>query len=195
MKLLGLIVDSWGTFFGEAFTPRTRALRADMVIIVWPPIIGFFLIKYIAQFIHTLNTKMSSSTKAGISDSTRSVKELANASTPLQTIEPWLIGIGGVFLLAAVLSLIIRRIHDTGVPMYIAFILTWVLVGGLLYALYPVWSPYLNTLQTWVTLPKASLPYATTKNALVYGALVYLLLQITPSNLFASKKIKKYHLV
>lgn len=188
INIAGTITDAWSVFFKEAFIPRTRALRKDISAIFWLPIIVYFLLKYLMIFVHKMPLFITSKTNVNVMDATKSFDQLLSTLTPITSaIWSWISIIIAIYLLCCVSSLIIRRMFDMGLSMKISKVIMFIIIMIIVYTLYPMISILINHSQTLIHISTATLPYASSTYTISFIIILYVLLQIIPSNMFNSK--------
>ncbi len=188
MNITGTITDAWSAFFKEAFIPKTRALRKDIFAIFWSPLIVYFLLKYLMIFAHKMTLSITSKTNVNVMDTTKSFDQLLSTLTPItNAIWSWISIIIAIYLLCCVSSLIIRRMFDMGLPMKTSKIIMFIIIVIILYTLYPMISILINHSQTLIHISTTTLPYTSSTYTISFMIIIYILLQIIPSNMFNSK--------
>lgn len=188
MNITGTIIDAWSAFFKEAFIPKTRVLRKDIFAIFWSPLIVYFLLKYLMIFVHKMPFVITSKTNVNVMDVTKSFDQLLSTLTPITSaIWSWISIIIAIYLLCCVSSLIIRRMFDMGLSMKASKIIMFIIVVIILYTLYPMISILINHSQTLIHISTVTLPYTSSTYTISFIIIVYILLQIIPSNMFNSK--------
>jgi len=188
MNITAAIIDAWSVVFKEPFTPKTRALRKDVFTIFWLPIIAYFLLKYLMIFVHKIPLFITTKTNVNVTDATKSFDQLLSALTPITSaIWSWISIIIMVYLLCCIFSLIIRRMFDMGLSMKISKVVMFIIIVIIVYTLSPMLSVLINHSQTLIHISTAKLPYASSTYAISFIILLYVLLQIIPSNMFNPK--------
>lgn len=188
INIAGTITDAWSVFFKEAFMPKTRALRKDIFAIFWSPIIVYFLLKYLMIFVHKMPFVITSKTNVNVMDATKSFDQLLSTLTPITSaIWSWISIIIMIYLLFCISSLIIRRMFDMGFPMKTSKIIMLIIIVIIVYTLFPMISILINHSQTLIHISTTALPYASSTYTISFIIILYILLQITPSNMFNSK--------
>lgn len=188
MNITAAITDAWSVFFKEAFIPKTRALRKDIFAIFWLPLIVYFLLKYLMIFVHKMPFVITSRTNVNVMDATKSFDQLLSTLTPITSaIWSWISIIIAIYLLCCVSSLIIRRMFDMGLSMKASKIIMFIIVVIILYTLYPMISILINHSQTLIHISTVTLPYTSSTYTISFIIIVYILLQIIPSNMFNPK--------
>lgn len=188
INIAGTITDAWSVFFKEAFIPKTRALRKDIFAIFWLPLIVYFLLKYLMIFVHKMPFVITSRTNVNVMDATKSFDQLLSTLTPITSaIWSWISIIIAIYLLCCVSSLIIRRMFDMGLSMKASKIIMFIIVVIILYTLYPMISILINHSQTLIHISTITLPYTSSTYTISFIIIVYILLQIIPSNMFNPK--------
>lgn len=188
INIAGTITDAWSVFFKEAFIPKTRALRKDIFAIFWLPLIVYFLLKYLMIFVHKMPFVITSRTNVNVMDATKSFDQFLSTLTPITSaIWSWISIIIAIYLLCCVSSLIIRRMFDMGLSMKASKIIMFIIVVIILYTLYPMISILINHSQTLIHISTITLPYTSSTYTISFIIIVYILLQIIPSNMFNPK--------
>lgn len=188
MKIAGTITDAWSVFFKEAFIPKTRALRKDISAIFWLPIIVYFLLKYLMIFVHKMPFFITSKTNVNVMDATKSFDQLLSTLTPITSaIWSWISIIITIYLLCCISSLMIRRMFDMGLSIKTSKIIMLAIIAVIIYTLYPMISILIDHSQTLIHISTTSLPYTSSTYTISFIIILYVLLQIIPSNMFNSK--------
>lgn len=188
IKIAGTMTDAWSVFFKEAFTPKTRALRKDIFAIFWSPIIIYFLIKYLTISVHKMKFFVTSKTNVNVMDATQSFDQLLSKLTPITSaIWSWISIIIAVYLLCCISSLIIRRMFDMGLSIKTSKIIMFFIIAVIIYTLYPMIVILLNHSQTLFHITITTLPYTSSTYTISFIIILYVLLQVVPSNMFNPK--------
>jgi len=188
MNIAGTITDAWSVFFKEAFIPKTRALRKDIFTIFWSPVIIYFLLKYLMIFGHKMTFFITLKTNVNVMDATKSFDQLLSTLTPITSaIWSWISIIIMIYLLCCISSLIIRRMFDMGLTMKTSKIIMFIIIVIIIYTLFPMISVLINHSQTLIHISTTTLPYTSSTYTISFMIILYILLQIIPSNMFNSK--------
>ena len=190
MKIAGYVNDVWSVFFKEAFIPRTRAMRKDITIITWMPIILYFIIKYLIKLIYLLPIIVTNKAHVNALDSTKSLDDLLNLLGPIfSVVASWLALLIGLYLMFCIISLIVRRIYDMGVSIKTGKVIITLPILALLYSQSPVIITFINHAQKFfiINLNQSQLPYTGSIYTISIFIVLYLILQIVPTNMFNTK--------
>lgn len=188
IKTSGYINDAWSVFFREAFTPKTRALRKDIFVITWTPVILYYILTFLIKGIYQLPIFVTKKTSINVLDSTKSLNDLLNLINPIiSTIASWAALVIGAYLVFCITSLITRRIHDMGASLKVSKFITLIPLLAGLYTQDVVIATFINHAQPFFNIQLKTLPYTGSIYTFSIVLITYLLLQIVPSNMFDPK--------
>lgn len=189
LKLTAFLSDTWGPFFKEGFARKSRATRQDIASITWIPIIAYLIYKYVIIYLFNLFTKSINASHISISESTRSFKELLDFINDMMSIAgTWFVLIALLYIIINIISLIVRRLFDTGVPYSDSNRIAFVIVLLIGYTQLPNIITIINHIQTFITIDNPHLPFTKNIVTLALIVIIYVILQFLPTNFFTKKR-------
>lgn len=184
-NLNAALVDAWGAFFKEAGARKSRALRLDVAIILFTPIPIYFIIKYMYIGLKYLFTTAAKQLNVDLNDSLQGIQSLIHIIKEINNIAgKWLMLALAIYLGLSIMSLIVRRFFDMGVPYKIANHITNIWTLFVVYTQVPAIISFLNKMQSFYIIPKITLPLMTPIATGVTIITMYLIVQLIPSNYF-----------
>ena len=184
-NLNAAFIDAWSAFFKEAGARKSRALRLDVAIILFTPVPIYFIIKYIYMGLKYLFTTGAKQLNVDLNSSLQGMQSLIHIIKEINNIVgKWLLLGLILYLGLSIISLIVRRFFDMGVPYKIANLITNIWALFIVYTQLPTIISFLNSMQALYTIPKITLPFMTTIATGVAIVIMYLIIQLIPSNYF-----------
>lgn len=191
IKIFGSIIDAWTAFLSEAFTPKSRAIRSDLISLFASTLVLMYLYLDVKWIFTRGFDLITEKTKIDAHESTKFFQFGIKIDSQYQTAVLLLTIVIVIYLGLCVKSLITRRFYDVGLSYRVSRYISATYIALIIVAFLKI---ILKTYNQILPDYAVSTPHFILINqdlAYIWSFLILIPMLLIPSNTIEPKKHKK----